>query len=260
MRKGCHLAYIELVKLKEIKPRNPVLIQGVPGLGLVGKIAASYLIRKFDAEKIAVIYSDYLPLPDGSSGIRINEGDIQPPSYDIYLVEGSEKDMLVLTSEVQPIAFGQYKIGELVLDYSQELGVSTVITMGGYVPGSSDIKGVFACTNNDNFMKRLKEVGVQPLMGGYVTGAAGLLVGLADLRGIVSACLLGTTSGAFPDPKASKMVLEVLDKLYNLNIDLEELEKEAEAAEEIIKEEIKLGGSEEYKPEEEEEKGLPYHG
>ncbi len=257
------MAYIELVKLEEVKPKNPVLIQGVPGLGLVGKIAASYLIRKFDAKKIAVIYSDYLPLPDGSSGIRIEGGDvqdIQPPSYDIHLAEGPERDLLVLTSEVQPIAFGQYKVGELVLDYSQELGASTIITMGGYVPGSPDIKGVFTCTNNDDFMKRLKEVGVQPLAEGYVTGAAGLLVGLADLREIASACLLGTTSGAFPDPKASKMVLEVIDKLYNLNIDLEELEKEAEAAEGMIKEEIKLGGSEEYKPGEEEEKGLPYHG
>ncbi len=254
------MAYTELVKLKDIKPKNPALIQGVPGLGLVGKIAASYLIRKLRAEKIAVIYSDYLPLPDGSSGIRIEGEDIQPPSYDIYLIGGTKNDLLVLTSEVQPIAFGQYKIGELVLDYAQEFGLSTVITMGGYVPGSPDIKGVFACTNKDSFMKRLKELGVQPLIGGYVTGAAGLLVGLADLRGITSACLLGTTSGAFPDPKASKMVLEVIDKLYNLDIDLGELEKEAEAAEEIIKEEIKLGGSEEYKPEEEEERGLPYHG
>ncbi len=254
------MVYMELVKLEEVKPKNPVLIQGVPGLGLVGKIAASYLIRKFDSKKVAVIYSDYLPLPDGSSGIRIDERDIQPPSYDIYFIESSERDLFVLTSEVQPMAFGQYKIGELVLDYSQELGTSTVITMGGYIPGTPDIKGVFACTNNDDFMKQLREVGVQPLVGGYVTGAAGLLVGLADLRGITSACLLGTTSGAFPDPKASKMVLEVIDKLYNLNIDLEELEKEAEAAEEIIREEIKLGGSEEYKPGEEEEKGLPYHG
>jgi len=254
------LGYVELIKIKEIKPKNPILIQGVPGLGLVGKIAASYLIRKFNAEKVAVIYSDYLPLPDGSSGVRVEENEVQPPSYEIYFIKGGKNDILVLTSEVQPIAFGQYRIGELVLDYAQELGVETVITMGGYVPGSPDVKGVFACTNDDEFMTILrKEADVKPLTGGYVTGAAGLLVGLADLRGIRSACLLGTTSGAFPDPKASKMVLEVLNKVYELNIDLEELEREAEVAEEMIKEEIRLGEeSREYRPEEE-ERGLPYH-
>ncbi len=254
------MGYVELVKIKEIKPKNPILIQGVPGLGLVGKIAASYLIRKFNAEKVAVIYSDYLPLPDGSSGVRVEENEVQPPSYEIYFIKGGKNDILVLTSEVQPIAFGQYKIGELVLDYAQELGVETVITMGGYVPGSPDVKGVFACTNDDEFMTILmEEANVKPLTGGYVTGAAGLLVGLADLRGIRSACLLGTTSGAFPDPKASKMVLEVLNKVYELNIDLKELEREAEVAEEMIKEEIRLGEeSREYRPEEE-ERGLPYH-
>ncbi len=256
---GSSVGYVELVKLEEVAPKNPILIQGVPGLGLVGKIAASYLIRKFEARRIAVIYSDYLPLPDGSSGVRVEGDEIQPPTYEIYLVQGPKNDILVLTSEVQPIAFGQYKIGELVLDFAQELGVTTVITMGGYVPGSPDVTGVFACTNDEDFMKVLESAGVKPLTGGYVTGAAGLLVGLADLRGLTSACLLGTTSGAFPDPKASKMVLEIIDSLYGLNIDLEELEREAEMAEEVIREEIKLSEGAEYKPEEE-EKGLPYHG
>jgi len=253
------VGYIELVRLEEVKPKKPILIQGVPGLGLVGKIAASYLIKKFEAKKIAVIYSDYLPLPDGSSGVRVEEDGIKPPAYEIYLIEGGERDLIVLTSDVQPMAFGQYKVGELVLDFAQELGVTVVITMGGYVPGSPDVAGVFACTNDDEFMKTLESAGVKPLTGGYVTGAAGLLVGLADLRRITSACLLGTTSGAFPDPKASKMVLEVLNSLYGLNIDLEELEKEAEMAEEVIKEEIKLSERAEYRPEEERE-SLPYHG
>lgn len=250
---------MELVRHREVSPRNPILIQGVPGLGLVGRIAATYLIKKFRASKVATIYSDYLPLPDGSSGVKIEEDEIAPPTYEIYLIEGPENDVLVLTSEVQPIAFGQYKIGELVLDFAEELGVSTVITIGGYVPGSPDVTGVFACTNDEDLMKLLESAGVKPLTGGYVTGAAGLLVGLAELRGMKSACLLGTTSGAFPDPNASKMVLEVLNHIYHLNIDLEELEEEAKIAEEMIKEEVRLSEGGEYKPEEE-EKGLPYHG
>ncbi len=251
------MGYIELIKLKDVRPRNPVLVQGVPGLGLVGKIAANYLIESLESEKIAVIYSDYLPLPDGSSGVRIEEEDIVPPSYDLYLAKGDNLDLIILTSEVQPTIFGQYEIGELVLDYAIQLGVKIVITMGGYVPGSPEVKGVFACSNDEEFMRRLNEVGVKPLTGGYVTGAAGLLVGLADLKGLTSACLLGTTNGAFPDPKASKMVLEALSKLFKFGIDLEKLEREAEIAAEVMKEEVKLPETEVYK---EEEKGLPYHG
>lgn len=250
------MGYLELVKVKEVKPRNPVLVQGVPGLGLVGKIAANYLIENLESEKIASIYSDYLPLPDGTSGVRVDDGDIIPQSYDLYLVRGKCCDLIVLTSDVQPTVFGQYEIGELVLDYAQHLGVRIVITMGGYVPGSPEVKGVFACTNDEEFMRKLSEVGVKPLTGGYVTGAAGLLVGLADLRGMTSACLLGTTNGAFPDPKASKMVLEVLSKLFDLTLDLSDLEREAEIHEEVAREEIKLPEVE-YR---EEERELPYHG
>ncbi len=250
------MGYVELVRIKDVRPRNPVLVQGVPGLGLVGKIAANYLIENLESERIASIYSDHLPLPDGTSGVRVDTDEIVPPSYDLYLVRGGVHDLIVLTSEVQPTVFGQYEIGELVLDYAQELGVRIVITMGGYVPGSPDVRGVFACTNSEEFMRKLSEVGVRPLTGGYVTGAAGLLVGLADLRGLTSACLLGTTNGAFPDPKASKMVLEALSKLFGLEVDLNELEREAEVAEEVAKEEMKLPEVE-YR---EEEKGLPYHG
>lgn len=252
------MGYTELIKIKDVKPNNPVLIQGVPGLGLVGKIAANYLIEKLESEKIASIHSDHLPLPDGTSGVRVDKDDVVPPSYDFYLIRGKNQDLIVLTSEVQPTVFGQYEIGELVLDYAQQLGVKIVITMGGYVPGSPGVEGVFACTNNDEFMKKLSDLGVKPLTGGYVTGAAGLLVGLADLRGIVSACLLGTTNGAFPDPRASKMVLEVISKLFELDLDLDELEKQAEISEEVIREEVKLPEVEIYR--EEEEKGLPYHG
>ena len=40
-------------ELKQIEPNNPVLIEGLPGLGLVGKIAIRYLIKKLKAAKFA---------------------------------------------------------------------------------------------------------------------------------------------------------------------------------------------------------------
>ncbi len=45
----------------EIEPNNPVLIEGLPGLGLVGKIALRYLIKQLKAKKIAYLYSPHFP-------------------------------------------------------------------------------------------------------------------------------------------------------------------------------------------------------
>ncbi len=254
------MAFTKLVELKRVEMRNPLLIQGVPGLGLVGKIAVSFLIDKMHAEKVVEIYSDYLTLPEGSPGVKLEEDGIKPITYDIYWTRGNGRDLLLLTSEVQPLTIGQYAIANLVLDYAVEKGVDTVITLGGYVPGSPDVKGVFACTNDKEFMEELKAHGVNPLSGGYVTGAAGLLVGLAELRGLKSACLLGTTEGTFPDPRASKMVLEVIKSLYRVKVDLQELEVEAELAERILTKELEeRRAPPEFKTEGPEERGLPYH-
>ena len=55
---------MEKIILNQIKrPRlnNPVLIGGLPGIGNIGKIAAEYLIEKLKMEKMADLYSQYLP-------------------------------------------------------------------------------------------------------------------------------------------------------------------------------------------------------
>jgi len=40
-------------ELQQVQSANPVLIEGLPGLGLVGKIVMRYLIKQLKAQKIA---------------------------------------------------------------------------------------------------------------------------------------------------------------------------------------------------------------
>ncbi len=50
--------------IKELKPitaNQPVLIEGLPGLGLAGKIAIRYLIKQLKAQKFAYMYSPHFP-------------------------------------------------------------------------------------------------------------------------------------------------------------------------------------------------------
>ena len=41
--------------------KRPILIEGLPGIGNVGKIAADFLCEKIGAEKFATIYSESFP-------------------------------------------------------------------------------------------------------------------------------------------------------------------------------------------------------
>ncbi|RLG46548.1 MAG: hypothetical protein DRO06_04250 [Thermoproteota archaeon] len=212
---------------KRLAEKPLVLMQGVPGLGLVGKIAVQYLIDHLDAELVARIYSDYLQLPAGLPGVEVSGGTIHPPSYDLYLYEPPDLDesFLFLTSEVQPVPSGQYAVGEAVLDAMSSLGEPLyVFTFGGYVPGDSAVVGVFASSNDEDLLRKLESHRVKRLDGGFITGAAGVLVALAHLRGISSACVLSTTSGHMPDPLASKRILVLVGEMFGLEVDLSDLE------------------------------------
>jgi proteasome assembly chaperone (PAC2) family protein len=55
-----------------------------------------------------------------------------------------------------------------------------------------------------------------------------LLLGLGNLYGMRSVCLMGETSGYFVDPKGAQAVLEVLAKILDVKIDFTELESKAE--------------------------------
>jgi hypothetical protein len=64
--------------------------------------------------------------------------------------------------------------------------------------------------------------------GSGIVGASGLLLGLGNLYGMRSVCLMGETSGYFVDPKGAQAVLEVLAKILGVTIDFSDLEQKAQ--------------------------------
>ncbi|TMI26428.1 hypothetical protein E6H24_02800 [Candidatus Bathyarchaeota archaeon] len=69
-------------ELSKVMMKEPVLIQGLPGLGYVGKVAVDYFIEKLKPKKFAELYSSYLLFPDGNLGINISEdGTYSLPKY-----------------------------------------------------------------------------------------------------------------------------------------------------------------------------------
>ena len=62
----------------------------------------------------------------------------------------------------------------------------------------------------------------------------GLLIGIASLRGLEGACLLGETSGYVVDAGASKAVLEQLSKVLGIPIDTSKLKEKADETQKLI--------------------------
>ncbi len=220
-------------EFSEIQPNNPVLIEGLPGLGLVGKIALRYLIKQLKAKKIAYLYSPHFPyfvLVNKKGNVRLLRGAFyyyqNPKGNDIILFTGD--------SQSQTIE-GQYEIADRMLDFSEKHNVKTIATIGGYRMEPKEKPKVFiAATNQDILQKALQSGATLSTAGSPIVGTAGLILGLSKFKKIEALCLLGETRGYLPDPLAAKSVLEVLKSTFNFDLDLKNLDDEIAKAETMV--------------------------
>src|SRR6266581_1330949 len=85
-------------ELAQIQLKEPVLIQGLPGLGYVGKVAVDYFIEKLNPKKMGELYSSYLLFPDGNLGINISEdGTYSLPRYEFYGYGELDPNVILVT-------------------------------------------------------------------------------------------------------------------------------------------------------------------
>lgn len=221
---------------KEVDLKSPVLIEGLPGLGLVGKLAADHMIKEIKAEKFAELYSPEFPpqvviQPDGT--VRMMKDEF----YFWKAEEKSQKDLLIIVGDHQGInPQSHYELAGKVLDLAGNYGTKTIFTLGGYGVGRlSKEPKVFGAVSHKPLIREFRKHGVVfERVGGSIIGAAGLLLGLGALRGMRGICLMGETHGNYVDPRAAKSILTVLAKALSLKIDLSELDKRAKETEEMI--------------------------
>lgn len=223
-------AWTKIYLLKEPKVERPVLVQGLPGLGFVGKLAVNYLIDELKLEKFAELYSTYLTLLDGNTGININSnGTFFLPKFEFYTYREKKPHVIILTGDTQPNIYGQYEVTEYVLDFIQKYDCQQVIALGGFqTPVDTELEKVYGVYNNPHLEGILKKLGVNITQSGSITGACGIILGLSDQRRIDSLGLLGATKGEYPDVHAAKQVLKVLCNILNIKVDMARMDKEIE--------------------------------
>ena len=219
---------------KKVKLKDPVMVTGLPGIGLVGQVAGKYMIKKLKGEKIAEVYSPHFP----HQALMGKKGGLRLLKNTIYRLKGKKGDILMVIGDVQAISsVGQYEVAEAILDYAQEKGVKLIITIGGYSTGKVEAeRRVFGSANNKRIMKEMEKKGV--IFGetrGSIVGIAGLLPGLAHFRKIDALCIMGETHGSYVDHTSAKNVVKKLAELLDFQINLDELEKEAKGREKVIK-------------------------
>lgn len=191
-------------------PREPVVaISGLPGLGAVGAGAASLFVEKSEAKPLVL---RHMILDHSMRALFVNDqGVAEPSSYTLFYVEveGSKIPALVFVGAFQPpSSIGQHELADLFLRTAKELGSTIVLTLGGYHTQSVGKKRkVFVLPNDFQTYRACLEAGIH-VTGGQVTGAAGIIAGLARYYSFKGGCLLAETDGETPDREASLVLYE----------------------------------------------------
>lgn len=207
--------------LEEPRLREPVLIEGLPGIGFVANIAAMHMIRELKARKFAVITSSSFQ----DFAMTVEGGGIRTPINELYECAGR---FIILYGNTQAgNNLGQYELCWRVLELAKRYGCRFVLTMGGY--GRNEVVGrpkVYCAATDEDVLEEARRL-CDGVIEGNIYGAAGLLLGLGKLMGMKGVCFLAETPGLYPDPRAAKEVLSVVSKFLGFEINLEKLKQAA---------------------------------
>ena len=207
------------------KPKNPIIIEGFPGFGLVGTIASEFLLDHLKVEKIGYMRSKDMP-----PMVAVHYEHIIEPIGIFY----NKKHNLVFIHGISGINGIEWQISDAVVKIADDLKAKELISLEGIGSAvASKGGGIFYHTKNDKRSGKLEDVGCKPLKDGIIMGIDGLLM-LKDKKKIVSS-IFAETHSELPDSKAAARVRNLLGKYIGLKINTKTLLKQDEKREEKLK-------------------------
>lgn len=199
---------------KPIPTDGTAVLTGFPGSGLVGTIALQYMVDQLEFELIGTMTSKYFP-----PLAMMNKGVINEPVR-IY-----QKDRIVAVVADVPIhPMICYEISNGMLDWLEPSHPKEILTIAGVITNEAEKRVFGVATTNDALTRIADQTMILPI--GSISGIASSLLTECKIRNIPAFGLLGETVNA-PDPRAAASTIAVLNKLYELNLDVQPLIEQA---------------------------------
>ncbi len=217
---------------KTRKIKADIAIQGLPGIGSVGKLVVDYMIDKLNAKKIGEYIDNKKP-----SLLLIEKDELIAPSIELFF--DKKNKVLFITGNYQPLTdTDSWKYGELTAKKLKELGVKELIVIGG-VNLNEEKSRVFLFSKDQKLRDKLKKkrviLNVHKYIGTIIGGAATLL-SCADKKKIKTALILGEAMNEYlPAISSSRTIIKIIANTYKLKINTKELDKEVRKGKELMK-------------------------
>ncbi len=212
------------VVAEDVELDRPTLVEGLPGIGLVGKIATDHLVETFDMTYFASIDCEGLPriavYEDGSR-------ELQPP---VRLYADEERNLVALQSDVPVSASAASEFSSCISNWLEDHD-ATAIYMSG-LPNkkeADEIPSLYGVATGD-VADRLDEQDIDtPGDKGAISGPTGALLHEAGARDLDALGLIVESDPQFPDPEAARILIERgIAPLTGVEVDSSDLVERAE--------------------------------
>jgi len=216
---------VECCKIISEDVKDAVVLEGSPELGLIGNILGWLLVEQLKMKQIGYIDSkQFPPLAVLYKGIAIHP-------FRIYSSDGI---VLFLSDFIIPPTVS-YDMSKAIVDWMERNNSKELITFNSMVVMEKS-GAVAGAANSEDALKRLGEIELPILPFGNVNGLSGSLLTRTATKNIPSSCLFAEVLNQYPDPRAAASIVNVLNKMLDIDVDAEPLIKEAEEIEERLKE------------------------
>jgi len=204
-----------------LKSKNPLVIQGFPGIGLVGNITCQHIIEELGMKYMGSIDSRYFP----PLAVLFN-GIVYMP---VRIYEAPDKEIVVIISDIPIHPTASYDISKILIDWMQAINASNIVSIAGIATTTGE-RRVFGGATSAELLEKIKDK-TEIFQVGTISGISGSIMTECYLRGLPAVSLLGETPAPNPDPRAAVEVIKVLNKIYDLAIDTDKLLGQAEQIE-----------------------------
>lgn len=214
------MAHVQPVR--ELDLDSPWLVEGLPGAGLVGKIAADHLVEQFDMEFAAGIYCSGLPK------VAVYRGEDSTLRSPVRIYADEERDLLVLQSDIPVSPSSASDFAGCITNFLVEQDATPIYISGldEEREGTPEVYGVGVGEGTE----LVADAGiVPPRQGGLVSGPTGALLATAEERDLDAVGLVAQTDAQFPDPEAARAVLRGgVVPLIDIEVETDSLVEHAE--------------------------------
>ena len=206
----------EVFEIEKVKLNSPIIFAGFVGAGLVGPLSINHIVEKLEMKEIGVMRSKYLP----PSTVFIR-GRLRHP-FRFYA--NKEGTICAIICEITLRMEGLYNIISAILEWAESKGSQEIVILDGVASEEHDDKAY--CAAEEDLVRTMADADISLIPQGFITGIPGGILNECLVREIQGLTLLAKANKVDPDPEAAVTLIEAINRFYDMDIGIEELQKE----------------------------------